>query len=124
MKYPMADGQTEHRPPLSMYRRSGNFVFVAGHGAVNNKGEFIGDDFETQFRETIRLLKITFDEAKIDFSNIISVRSYVQNPQDLPLYNQLYREYFVEPYPTRTTITSCLPPGLLYEIECVVEVDA
>jgi 2-iminobutanoate/2-iminopropanoate deaminase len=122
MKYPMAEGQTEHRPPLSMYRRSGNLVFIAGHGAVNNKGEFIGDDIETQFRETMRLLKITFEQAGIDFSNIISVRSYVERPEDLPLYNKLYREYFVEPYPVRTTITSCLPPGLLYEIECIAEV--
>lgn len=121
MKYPMAAGQTEHRPPLSMFRRSGDLIFIAGHGAINGQGEFLGDDFEAQFRKTMELLKVTLSEANTDFSAIVSVRSYVQFPEQLPLYNQLYREYFGEPYPSRTTITNCLPPGLLYEIECVAE---
>jgi 2-iminobutanoate/2-iminopropanoate deaminase len=37
----------------------------------------------------------------------------------VPRYNELYREYFSQPYPTRTTITNCLPPTLRYEIEAV-----
>lgn len=36
-----------------------------------------------------------------------------------PRYNDLYREYFSAPFPTRTTITNCLSPTLHYEIECV-----
>jgi 2-iminobutanoate/2-iminopropanoate deaminase len=37
----------------------------------------------------------------------------------VPLYNELYREYFTEPYPARTTITNCLPKSLHFEIECI-----
>jgi 2-iminobutanoate/2-iminopropanoate deaminase len=43
----------------------------------------------------------------------------VADAADLPTYNRLYREYFSEPFPARTTITNCLPPGLLFEIECI-----
>jgi 2-iminobutanoate/2-iminopropanoate deaminase len=43
----------------------------------------------------------------------------VREASDVPLFNQLYREYFSEPYPARTTITNCLPPALKYEVEAV-----
>ena len=118
-KYPMAENQTEHRPPLAMFRRAGALLFISGHGAVNASGEFLGDNFESQFHYTMEQLRGTLQEADADFADVISVRSYVQNPADLPLYNQLYRQYFSEPFPARTTIVNCLPPGLLFEIECV-----
>ncbi len=118
-KYPMSENQTEHRPPLSMFRRVGALLLVSGHGAVNARGEFQGNDFESQFRFTMEQLRGTLREAGADFADVVSVRSYVQNPADLPRYNQLYREYFAEPFPARTTIVNCLPSGLLFEIECI-----
>ena len=118
--YPMAEGQTQHAPPLSMFRRAGDHIFIAGHGAVNSKGEFVSTDFEEQMRYTMEQLKATFAEAACTFDQVVMVRSYVSNPANLPRYNQIYPEYFIEPYPARTTITSCLPPGLEFEIDCVV----
>lgn len=120
-KYPMAQDQTEHRPPLSMFRRAGDLIFIAGHGAVNERGEFIGDDFSTQFHATMEQLQSTLRQAGVDFNDVVSVRCYVQQSADLPLYNRLYPQYFDEPFPARTTVTNCLPPGLLFEIECVAE---
>jgi 2-iminobutanoate/2-iminopropanoate deaminase len=38
---------------------------------------------------------------------------------DFPAYNEVYREYFSEPFPARTTIGVILAPGLLFEIEAV-----
>lgn len=119
VKYPMAENQTEHRPPLTMFRRAGALLLVSGHGAVNSLGEFQGDDFETQFHFTMEQLRGTLQEAGVDFLDVLSVRSYVQNASDLPLYNELYRRYFADPFPARTTIVNCLPPGLLFEIECI-----
>ena len=52
------------------------------------------------------------------------VRGYVQSREFLPIYNKVYREYFSEPYPARTTIINCLPEGLLFEIDCVAYVGA
>ena len=118
-KYPMAEGQTQHAPPLAMFRQAGNLIFISGHGAVNKRGEFVGDSFEEQFRETMQRLADTLRQAGTDFTQVVKVSSYVADPADLPTYNCLYREYFSEPFPARTTITNCLPPGLLFEIECI-----
>jgi 2-iminobutanoate/2-iminopropanoate deaminase len=46
-------------------------------------------------------------------------RNYVRDAEEVLLYNQLYREYFAAPFPTRTTITNCLSSALRYEIECI-----
>ena len=118
--YPMAEGQTQHAPPLSMFRRAGDYIYISGHGAVNSKGEFVSADFEEQMRYTMEQLLATFAKAGCTPDQVVMVRSYVNNPANLPRYNQIYPEYFNEPYPARTTITGCLPPGLEFEIDCVV----
>ena len=118
--YPMAEGQTRHDPPLSMYRRAGDYIYISGHGAVSSKGEFVSPNFEEQMRYTMDQLRATFAEAGCTSDQVMMVRSYVNNPANLPRYNQIYPEYFNAPYPARTTITSCLPLGLEFEIDCVV----
>jgi 2-iminobutanoate/2-iminopropanoate deaminase len=57
--------------------------------------------------------------AGLTLGNVVRVTSYVHDPTDLPLYNQLYREYFSRPYPARTTITSCLSGALKFEIDVI-----
>lgn len=117
--YPMAPGQTEHAPPLSMWRQIGDTIYVSGHGAVNSQGQFISQDFEEQYLYTMAQMQATLEEAGVGFAAVVSVRCYVQNPVDLPVHNRLYRQFFGEPFPARTTVVNCLPPGLLFEIECV-----
>ena len=120
----MEPGQTEHKIPISLYRRAGNTIYVAGHGAVTSTGEFVSPDFETQMRYTMGELFKTLALAGATPEQVVMVHSYVQEPSNLPQYNKLYREYFNEPYPSRTTITGCLPPGLEFEIECIVHIEA
>jgi 2-iminobutanoate/2-iminopropanoate deaminase len=120
--YPMAPGQTRHAPPLSTFRRAGDLVFVSGCGAVNDLGEIVSNDFAEQYHYTMRRLLEVLQSAGCEAHHVVSVRAYVQNPSDLPLHNQIYPQYFSEPFPARTTIVSCLPPGLLFEIECVAYV--
>ena len=117
-------GQTEHKIPISLYRRAGNTIYVAGHGAVTSTGEFVSPDFEMQMRYTMGELFKTLASAGATPEQVVMVHSYVQEPSNLPLYNKLYREYFKEPYPSRTTITGCLPPGLEFEIECIAHIEA
>jgi 2-iminobutanoate/2-iminopropanoate deaminase len=59
------------------------------------------------------------EAAGSDLAHVVQTRNYVRDAEDLPLYNQLYRELFPSPKPARTTITNCLPPSLRYEIEVI-----
>jgi len=97
----------------------GDLIFISGQASVDAAGKIVGDTFEGEFRRSIENVRKVLAAAGSDLAHVIQTRNYVRDPDDLPLYNQLYREYFTEPFPARTTITDCLPPALRYEIEVV-----
>jgi 2-iminobutanoate/2-iminopropanoate deaminase len=104
--------------PFSAAIEAGGFVFVSGQASVGDDGKIISDTFANEMHRTFANLKRILDAAGLDFSDIVQVRSYVKNPQDLPEYNTLYREYFKEPYPARTTLVACLGT-VLYEVDVI-----
>ena len=105
--------------PFSPVVRVGDLVFVSGQASVDATGKNISDTFEGEFRRSVENLRKVLQTAGCDLNDVIQTRNYVRDAAEVPLYNQLYREYFSAPFPTRTTITNCLPPALRYEIECI-----
>lgn len=113
-----ADTPTSHLP-FSPSVCFGDLIFISGQASVDATGKIVSDTFEGEFRRSIENVRKVLAAAGSDLAHVIQTRNYVRDAEDVPLYNQLYREYFTEPYPTRTTITNCLPPTLRYEIEVV-----
>lgn len=110
----------ELKLPFSHATRFGDFVFVSGQASVNlETGEIIGGSFAEEFALSIQNLRTVLEKAGADWKDIVKVGCFVRRDEDLAEYNQLYRQYFSEPFPARTTITNCLPPSLLFEIDCV-----
>lgn len=105
--------------PFSPVVRAGDFVFVSGQASVDGTGQIVTDSFEGEFRRSMENLRGVLAAAGCTLADVIQTRNYVRDAADLPLFNQLYRDYFSAPYPARTTITNCLPPSLRYEIEAV-----
>src|SRR5206468_6904862 len=97
----------------------GDLIFISGQASVDAAGKIVSDTFEGEFRRSIENVKKVLEAAGSDLAHVLQTRNYVRDAADVPLYNQLYREYFTEPFPTRTTITNGLPPALRYEIEVV-----
>ena len=97
----------------------GDLIFVSGQASTDASGTIISDTFEGEFRRSIANVAKVLEAAGSDLARVVQTRNYVRDPADLPLYNQLYRELFKQPYPSRTTITNCLPPTLRYEVEVV-----
>ncbi len=97
----------------------GDLIFISGQASVDATGKIVCDTFEAEFRRSIENVRKVLEAAGSDLAHVIQTRNYVRDAEDVPLYNQLYREVFAEPFPTRTTITNCLPPTLRYEIEVV-----
>jgi 2-iminobutanoate/2-iminopropanoate deaminase len=94
-------------------------IFVSGQASVDPQGNIVSDSFEGEFRRSIENVRKVLEAAGSDLSHVVQTRNYVRDAEDLALYNQLYREYFLQPSPARTTITNCLPPSLKYEVEAV-----
>lgn len=112
------DTPTSHLP-FSPCVAVGDLVFVSGQASVDKQGAIVDDTFEGEFRRSIENLLAVLRSAGCDASHVVQTRNYVDNPADIPLYNQLYREYFSTPFPARTTIVNCLGGALKYEVECI-----
>ena len=118
-EYPqLPDTPTSHLP-FSPCVVVGDLVFVSGQASVDAKGAIVSDSFEGEFRRSVENLRQVLAAAGCDLAHVVQTRNYVRDPEDLPLYNQLYREYFPDPKTARTTITHSLPPSLRYEIEAI-----
>lgn len=121
MKNPIVIGDL--KLPFSHAIQIGSLVFVSGQASVDLKtGEIIGGTFAEEFERSVENLRSILETAGASLSDIVKVGCYVRRDDDLSEFNRLYREVFAEPFPARTTITNCLPPQLLFEIDCVAVV--
>ena len=105
--------------PFSPALRAGDFLFVSGQASVDDSGAIVADTFEGEFRRSLENVKRILTAAGLTLADVVQVRSYVDRPADLPEYNRLYRQFFAEPFPARTTIVNCLGGALKYEIDVV-----
>jgi len=108
--------------PFSLATQVGNLIFVSGQASTDADGAIVPGTFEEEFRRSLENLRAVLQAAGPDLAKVVQVRAYVRDPANVKLYNQLYREYFTEPLPARTTLTHCLPEALHFEIECVAVV--
>ena len=110
--------------PFSHAMCVGDLLFVSGQASVDLKtGEIITGTFAEEFKRSIDNLRTILAAAGATPADIVKVGCFVRRDEDLQEFNRLYREVFSEPFPARTTITNCLPPTLLFEIDCVAQLD-
>ncbi len=119
VSYPQDASTPTSHLPFSPCVQVGELLFVSGQASVDEKGQIVGDSFEGEFRRSVENLRKVLESAGSDLQHVVQTRNYVRDAVDVPLFNQLYREYFSAPFPARTTITNCLPPTLRFEIEAV-----
>ena len=105
------------RLPFSPSVSAPPFLFVSGQASVDQTGAIVTDTFEGEMRRSFENLKAVLAASKLNLRDVVQVRSYVGNQEDLEAYNRIYREYFTEPYPARTTLIGCLGTILKFEID-------
>jgi 2-iminobutanoate/2-iminopropanoate deaminase len=113
----------EHLPtsslPFSPAVEAGPFVFVSGQASVDKNGKIINDSFENECRRSFENARQILQAAGLSFQDVVQVRNYVANQEDLARFNEIYKEYFSEPYPARTTLIGCLGTLLKFEVDVV-----
>lgn len=105
--------------PFSPAVRAGGFVFVSGMASADENGQIVSDSFENEARRTYRNVENVLTAAGLGFADVVQVRCYLQNKQDWDAHNRIYREFFSEPYPARTTLVGCLGDVVKYEVDLI-----
>ena len=102
--------------------RAGDFVFVSGQVPKNPAtGELEGDDIRSQTRRVLEKLRLTLEGAGASLDDVVSVNAYLEDENDWGAFNEVYKQTFRPPYPTRTTVGARLR-DVLVEISAVAYV--
>jgi 2-iminobutanoate/2-iminopropanoate deaminase len=105
------------KAPYSPVIVSGDLVVTAGQVAFDVDGNVVGDTIEAQTRQTLENVGRCLAAAGCGLEDVIKVNAFITDMANFAGFNAVYREYFTEPYPVRTTVQAGLAPGLLIEIE-------
>jgi 2-iminobutanoate/2-iminopropanoate deaminase len=98
---------------------SGDLVYTAGQVANDASGAVVSDDVEAQTRQALDNVRACLAAAGCGLEDVIKVNAFLTDLANFDVYNAVYREYFNEPFPARTTVGAALAPGLHVEIEVV-----
>ena len=114
------EGMNVEDSPLSPGTKAGDFVFVSGQASVGEDGKIISDTFENEFRRSMENVRKILNAAGLDLKDVVKVVSYVADRQYSKEYAELYKEYFKDPKPVRTTLVNCIPADVIkYEIDVI-----
>jgi len=105
--------------PLSTVIVSGDLVYVSGQGGHDADGKLVQTSFEAEARQVFENLRLCLAAAGCGFGDVLRVGGYLVALEDFPVYNEIYRGYFVEPFPARTTIQAGLAAGMRIELDVV-----
>ena len=106
--------------PFSQAVITGNTVYVAGQVAMNPRtGQMVEGGFEEQAVQVFENLKAIVEGAGSSLENVARVNVYLTDLTNFPKMNEIYRRYFTEVYPARTTVGVQLSGEYLIEIDCI-----
>ena len=117
--------QTPNAPaaigPYSQAIQAGGTIYVSGQLPINPAtGEFAGADIRAQARQSLENIKAILAAAGADMAHVVKTTVLLQDMADFSAMNEVYAEYFSEPYPARAAFqVAKLPKDALVEIEAV-----
>jgi 2-iminobutanoate/2-iminopropanoate deaminase len=96
------------------------FLYTAGFGPHDPAtGEVIGDTIQQQTRQAMKNLTAVLAAHSLDFSHVVKATVHLQElKRDSAGFNEIYKEFTVDPFPVRTTVGSDLA-NILVEIDVV-----
>ncbi len=122
--------------PMGLYphaRKVGGLLFLSGVGP-RKKGstEIPGGrkpdgsyDIAEQCRSVFENVRMILEDSGSSWNRLVDVTVFLTNMKDdFKIYNELYKEYFQENRPCRTTVeVLSLPSPIAIELKCIATID-
>lgn len=120
---------TDHAPaaigPYSQAVRAGTTVYFSGQIPLDPAiGNLVEGDIAAQARRAFDNLKAVAEAAGGSLDRVVRLGLYLTDLSQFAAVNAVMQEYFVAPYPARSTIeVSGLPKGAAFEVDAVMVLD-
>ncbi|MCG4580274.1 RidA family protein [Clostridium cochlearium] len=111
--------------PYSQGIMVGDLAFLSGQIPVDPAtGELAtGDEpVVAQAHQSLKNIKSILESQGMSFDNVIKTTVFIDSMDDFAKVNEVYAQYFKEPYPARSCVeVAKLPKGALVEIEVIAK---
>lgn len=106
--------------PYSPAIKAGGLIFVSGQGPLlPGSREIAQGDVRVQTRQVLTNIQGILAAAGATMADVVKVNAHLADMADFAAYNEVYREFFPEPFPARTTVQSGLPGPFSVEIDVI-----
>ena len=116
--------KTEKAPaaigPYSQAIEVGGLVFASGQLPIDPKTGAFPEGIKAQTRQALTNAQEILKAAGTDMKHVVKTTVLLADIADFAAMNEVYAEFFVEPFPARSAFAvKSVPKGALVEIECI-----
>jgi 2-iminobutanoate/2-iminopropanoate deaminase len=120
MKVVRTDGAPAALGPYSQAIQADGFVYTAGQVGLDPLTGELADGVEAQTHRVMRNLKGVLVAAGLDLADVVKTTVFLADMEDFAVMNEVYAQYFDEPYPARSTVqVARLPKDARIEVDVV-----
>ncbi len=107
--------------PYSQGIESNGFVYVSGQLPIDPAtGQFAEGGIQAEARQSLTNIKNILAEAGLTMRDVVKVTVLLSDLNDFTAVNEVYAEFFEDPYPARSAYAvAALPKGADIEIEAI-----
>ena len=112
--------------PYSAALRAGQLLFVSGQVPADPAtGTLVDGDIGAQTRRVLQNVTTLVEAAGLTLAHVVRTTVFLADMNDFAAMNEVYRTFFSEPYPARSTVQAArLPRDARIEIDAIASYDA
>lgn len=106
--------------PYSQAIEANGFVYASGQLPIDPATGTFPEGIKAQTRQSLANARAILQQAGLDMNNVVKTTVLLADINDFAAMNEVYAEFFSEPYPARSAFAvKAVPRGALVEIECI-----
>lgn len=109
--------------PYSQAIQIGQLLFTSGQVPIDPEtGAIVEGGIQEQARQSLNNIKAILNAAGTNMGAVVKTTVFLQNMNDFAAMNEVYAQFFQEPYPARSAVqVGRLPKDALVEIEAIAQ---
>ncbi|MGP1624654.1 RidA family protein [Prevotella koreensis] len=106
--------------PYSQAIEVNGFVYASGQLPLDPATGTFPEGIKAQTRQSLLNAKAIMEAAGLSLNDVVKTTVLLADIADFAEMNEVYAEFFSEPYPARSAFAvKSVPKGALVEIECI-----
>ena len=109
--------------PYSQAIQIGQLLFTSGQVPIDPEtGAIVEGGIQEQARQSLNNIKAILNAAGTNMGAVVKTTVFLQDMNDFAAMNEVYAQFFKEPYPARSAVqVGRLPKDALVEIEAIAQ---